>query len=338
MSTFTRAAVTSQQLSLVAMEEASRQGLREADLDHLLLALVISEQSAGQALRRLGITQPAARDAVEAQHSAQLASLGIDPAETTSGPIVFHKTSGYEWSKRAGDLMVRASGKKKKGDAAAVLRELVSEPSGLIVQILQRLGTTPASVLDALTEVERAETERGDGEDSGTATPRRAASRGETTVSVTSFVPARAEDIWALISDPLRMPEWHPAVGRVDATPLPGTTEQWTGYAHSTRPDGKPIRMKEKYVRRDIERVSAIQPTSVVWRMSMPDAPPSVVRELTLDVTSAEGGATLRLTEVAPASRGWRRVVWAPLRPVRRFVSWLTLFQAGGGVSRVFRA
>lgn len=331
MSTFTRAAATSQQLSLVAMEEASRQGLREADLDHLLLALVVSEQNAGRALRRLGITQPAAREAVEAQHFAQLASVGIDPAQTTSGPIVFHKTSGYDWTKRAGDLIVRASGKKKKGDAAAVLRELLAEPSGLIAHILQRLGTTPSAVLDTLAEIERA-----DG-DIATAKPGHEASRGKTTVSVTSFVPAPAEDVWALISDPQRMPEWHPAVCRVDATPLSGTTHTWTGYAHATRPDGKPIRMKEKYVRRDIERVSATPPTSVAWRMSMPNAPHTVVRELNLDLTSAEGGTTLRLAEVTPPSRGWRRIVWAPLRPVRRFVSWLTLFQAGAGVSRVFR-
>lgn len=331
MNWFTRAAATSQQLSLISMQEASRQGLREADLDHLLLALVISEQSAGRALRRLGITLPAARAAVEAQHAAQLALLGIDAPRPAPGPIVFHETAGYDWTARARDLITHVTDEKKRGDAAAVLRDLLAEPSGLITQILQRLETTPGAVLDTLAEIER-------GEHDTTAKPRRATSRGETSVSVTSFVPASADDIWALISDPLRMPEWHVAVGRMDAAPVAGTANQWTGYAHTTRPDGKPLRVKDQYVRRVIERVSVTQPTSVVWRMSMPDAPHTVVRELSLDLTSAEGGTNLRLTEVAPPSRGWRRIVWAPLRPLRRFVGWLTLFQAGGGVSRAFRA
>ncbi|STX14066.1 Uncharacterised protein [Kytococcus sedentarius] len=40
MNKLVRAAQTSQSLSLAAMEEASRLGLREADIDHLFLALV----------------------------------------------------------------------------------------------------------------------------------------------------------------------------------------------------------------------------------------------------------------------------------------------------------
>lgn len=53
MNKLVRAAQTSQSLSLAAMEEASRLGLREADIDHLFLALVINDQSAGRALREL---------------------------------------------------------------------------------------------------------------------------------------------------------------------------------------------------------------------------------------------------------------------------------------------
>ena len=41
MNKLVRAAQTSQSLSLAAMEEASRRGLREADIEHLFLALVI---------------------------------------------------------------------------------------------------------------------------------------------------------------------------------------------------------------------------------------------------------------------------------------------------------
>jgi hypothetical protein len=70
-------AATAQALSLTAMEEASRRGQREADIDDLFLALVVSEQIAGQVLRWTGITLDAALEAVAAQHAAQLESIGI---------------------------------------------------------------------------------------------------------------------------------------------------------------------------------------------------------------------------------------------------------------------
>ncbi len=47
MSRFTDSASTSYSLSITAMEEASRVGQREADIDHLFLALTVSEQTAG---------------------------------------------------------------------------------------------------------------------------------------------------------------------------------------------------------------------------------------------------------------------------------------------------
>lgn len=150
MNKLVRAAQTSQSLSLAAMEEASRLGLREADIDHLFLALVINDQSAGRALRELGIDIDNARLAVEEQRDAQLTSLGIEASFPEAGRIVFHETDGYEWTPRARDLIAKSSSKGKPGDAAAVLRELVAEPSGLITEILRRLGTTPDALIERL--------------------------------------------------------------------------------------------------------------------------------------------------------------------------------------------
>jgi len=84
MSKFVRAAQTSQSLSLAAMEEASRAGLRVADLEHLFLALVISDQPAGGSLRSMGIDLDGARRAVEEAHAAQLASLGVLPGDVVN--------------------------------------------------------------------------------------------------------------------------------------------------------------------------------------------------------------------------------------------------------------
>ncbi|MFT4280831.1 Clp protease N-terminal domain-containing protein [Microbacterium sp.] len=150
MSKFVRAAQTSQSLSLVAMEEASRLGVREADIEHLLLALVLNDQNAGRALRSLGVDIEAARQAVAEQHDTHLASLGIDAEFPAPGRIVFHETDGYQWRKRASDLLARSAGKGRDGDAGAVLRELLIEPSGLIVDILERLGVTPQRVREEL--------------------------------------------------------------------------------------------------------------------------------------------------------------------------------------------
>ena len=112
MSKFTRAASTSHTLSLAAMEEASRLGQRTADIDHLFLALALSEQAAGQVLRSFGITLDSAREAVAAQHTAQLASLGVETVVPEPGSIVFHKTGGYEWSPR---LSSSSSGQAREG-------------------------------------------------------------------------------------------------------------------------------------------------------------------------------------------------------------------------------
>lgn len=196
MSKLSRAAATSQTLSLVAMEEASRLGLREADLEHLLLALVVSDQPAGVALRAAGITLVDARAAVGALHDEQLASLGIHAGLPAPGRIVFHETGGYEWSRRASDLIGRAAGRGRAGDAAAVLRELLAEPSGLVGDLLDRLGTTARTVLAELDRAEEA--------------PRARATRqhapGTVSGASDTFVPAPVAVVWALVSDPPASP------------------------------------------------------------------------------------------------------------------------------------
>ncbi len=115
MSKFTDAAATSHTLSIAAMEEASRVGQRTADIDHLFIALVLNEQTAGQVLRSLGITLSAARDAVDKQHAEQLAALGVQ-AVAEPGKIVFHETRGCEWQERAVELIRRASRGDKRRD------------------------------------------------------------------------------------------------------------------------------------------------------------------------------------------------------------------------------
>ncbi|RZU60934.1 Clp protease N-terminal domain-containing protein [Zhihengliuella halotolerans] len=329
MNKLVRAAQTSQSLSLAAMEEASRLGLREADIDHLFLALVINDQSAGHALRELGIDIDSARLAVAEQHNQQLAALGIEASFPEAGQIVFHETDGYEWSPRARDLIAKSSGKGKAGDAAAVLRELVAEPSGLMTDILDRLGTTSDSLLKVLDE---------SGSPAGTTTAAMKKVKSRTAGSVETFVPAPIDDVWTLLADPTRIPEWESSIGVVDQTsqdPTPGTT--WEGTAPTNYPNGKPAKIKPQFRRRSIELVTAHPPGTIAWSFGYPDAARSnpVVTEFAL--TSTIGGTQVQIIKSWARRRGWRRLLALPLRPIEKFLVWISLFQSGSAISRIFR-
>lgn len=329
MNKLARTAQTSQSLSLAAMEEASRLGLREADIEHLFLALVINDQPAGRALRELGINIDSARLAVTEQHNEQLAALGVEASFPEAGQIVFHETNGYEWSRRARDLIANSSGKGKAGDASAVLRELVAEPSGLISDVLGRLGTTPGAVLELLDEL---------GSPAHTTTSAATQVTRRTMGSVETFVSAPMEEVWALLADPARIPEWETSIGAVDDTgqaPTPGTT--WAGAASTRYPDGRPLKIKPQFRRRSIDLVTARRPGTIAWSFGYPDIARSnsVLTEFALRSTA--GGTQVQIIRSWSRRRGWRGLIAFPLRPIQKLLLWITLFQIGSAISRTFR-
>lgn len=340
MSKLSRAAATSQSLSLTAMEEASRHGRREADLEHMLLAVVVCDEPAGRALRGLGVTLAAARDAVEAYHGEQVASLGITAEMPAAGPIVFHETRGYEWTGRASDLLVGAASRGRAGDAGAVLRDLLDEPSGLVVDLLAHLGLDRAGVLRALEAAEAAETTRSS---SSSLQPARTGGGRRPTVhavarTVSTFVPAPVEDVWALVSDPARISVWQPAVEPFDTGGLPvvpGTT--WPARSATTTPDGSRARVRPAFRRRSVELVTLAPSEEVAWRFGFPDAVGSRSYLVELHLDPVAGGARLTTTMSWPRRGGWRGAVGVPLRPVQRLVLWFSVFQVGAAVSRAFR-
>ncbi|QYM75996.1 SRPBCC family protein [Leucobacter luti] len=330
MSKFTAAASTSHTLSLAAMEEASRAGQRTADIDHLLIALVLNEQIAGQVLRSFGITLDTAREAVAEQHADHLAALGIQLTSPGSGKIVFHETNGYEWSERALGVFKRASETGKCGDASAVLRELVSESSGMIEAVLKRLGATPEAVTEKLDEAHRYPVHQ----------PQRFVRADALSGSSEAFVPASPERVWELLDDPLRMPEWEPSIGSVEGAPLTiKAGETWTALARTERPDGKPIPMKPGFVTQQVELVAHEEPRFIEWRFTYPDAPQANARRIRVELEYAAGGTQLRLAlawERNP-NRPRRPFLGFVMRPVFRFVLWMQLSQLGSGISRTFR-
>jgi hypothetical protein len=351
MSRFTRYATTSQTLSLVAMEEASRRGLREADLADLLLALTLSDQPAGRVLRELGITIDAGRAAVEAYHKGQIASLGITTSLPPAGNIVFHETGGYEWSKRALDVIRSAGRKGRTADATAVLRELLDEPSGVVTDLLVQLDTTPTKVLAGLDSIPAAAAKR-------TSPPHR---RGELRGVSEAFVPAPVQSVWALLSLPGRVPEWEPSIEAVETsdtstthqvptTHSTPTTEDagqandkpevggtWIAHARTTHPNGKPLKVHDKFRRRALELLQAAPQARIVWRFSYPDATTSPSVITSFDLTAITGGTQLTITMTLARLPGRRALLSLALLPVRRFLVWIRLNQISGSISRTFR-
>ncbi|KJL25283.1 Clp amino terminal domain protein [Microbacterium oxydans] len=331
MSRLVQAAGTMHTLSLAAMEEASRFGVRDTDIDHLLLALTIDPDTGGQILRGMGAGLDAARAAVAAQHAAQLESVGVATGVDEPGRIVFHETSGYEWTDRALAVWTVASSGRRRGDSAAVLRALVDEPSGLVEEILRRLDVDPDTLrsrLDDTRVVDPARTDRLD-EKSFSA-------------SRSIFVPAPVEDVWELLSSASRIPEWDHGVGEVGSAIAP--TGPWEARTITVR-NGKPVTVKESYERQQIFLDRFEDRAFVTWRFTYPDASISTSRVLAFALEHAAGGMQIQVTltwEVERRRRGIlhsirRRMLRPIARPVAHILTYFQLTQTESGISRVFR-
>jgi uncharacterized protein YndB with AHSA1/START domain len=322
---------TSHTLSITAMEEASRRKERTAGIEHLFLALVLSEQRAGQLLRSLGITLETARDAIERQHEEQLNSLGIRTESPQPGRITFHETGAVDWHPRALEIIKNSARDGKRGDAAAILRELVVEPSGLIEAVLGRLGTTPATVIARLDEAERHAHDAVGGTEADSLSGTREC-----------FVPAPIDRVWELLADPARMPEWEPGTGWIEAPPaVVSVGSTWTAHAVTEHPDGRPSRVKAQHRSARVETTAWQEGLLGEWRFTWPDAPKANARVIRIELEPAAGGSHLHITTVW-VHRGRRRNVLRAaagrvLRPVHHFAIWLQLSQLAAAISRVFR-
>lgn len=329
MSRFTHAMATSHTLSLAAMEEASRVGRRTADVTDLLLALVVSEQTAGQVLRSLGITLEDARAVIAEQHRTQLSGLGVEIEVPVAGPMVFDRTGGYDWDEPSLAVFAGASRGVAVGDASAVLRELLREPSGIIETVLQSLRVTPDAVASALDAVAPA------------TAPAASAPKGERlTRQAEAFAPASIADVWALVSDPARLPEWDGTIGTVHADPgsPPRAGQSWRATARDTRPDGSAVRVKARYATQLVTLVTA-DAHDVTWRITTPDAPGANARRVAVRLEPAAGGTHVRVDfgwerTTTRIRRPWTAVLMAPL--VRPIV-WMQATQLAAGIARVFR-
>jgi uncharacterized protein YndB with AHSA1/START domain len=108
---------------------------------------------------------------------------------------------------------------------------------------------------------------------------------------------AAPDEVWRLVSDPSRLPEWWPGVTRVEGA----GSESWTTVL--TSPKGKSVRA-------DFSRVDAAAPERLVWRQEVEGSPFERILAAavtTLELSPAEGGGTRVAIALDQKPRGWAR-------------------------------
>jgi uncharacterized protein YndB with AHSA1/START domain len=116
-----------------------------------------------------------------------------------------------------------------------------------------------------------------------------------------TVVPAAQEEVWELVSDPARLPQWWPGVTRVEDA----FGEAWTTVLSSPR---------GKTVRADYTRMEAERPSLIVWRHEVEESPfERILAESVTTVVLAPAGEGTRVAiALEQKPRGWAR--FAPLQ------------------------
>jgi uncharacterized protein YndB with AHSA1/START domain len=114
-------------------------------------------------------------------------------------------------------------------------------------------------------------------------------------------VRATPEEVWGLVSDPARLPQWWPGVTRVEEA----SADAWTTVLSS--PKGKSVRI-------DYSRVEAEPVRRVVWRQEVEESPfERILASATTEIALAEDADGTRVTvSLEQRPRGWAR--FAPLQ------------------------
>jgi uncharacterized protein YndB with AHSA1/START domain len=112
-----------------------------------------------------------------------------------------------------------------------------------------------------------------------------------------TLVQEPVEEVWRVVSDPARLPDWWPGVTRVeDASAL-----TWTTVLQSA---------KGKAVRADYTRVAASEPSQISWSQELEGTPFEriLVEAITsISLSAADGGTRVELS-LDQTPRGWAKL------------------------------
>jgi uncharacterized protein YndB with AHSA1/START domain len=110
-------------------------------------------------------------------------------------------------------------------------------------------------------------------------------------------LPAGPAEVWGVVSDPARLPQWWPGVSRVEEA----SPEAWTNVL--TSPKGKTVRA-------DYTRIEAEKPRRVLWRHEVEGSPFEriLARSTTEIALAADDDRTRVQIAVSHQPRGWARL------------------------------
>jgi uncharacterized protein YndB with AHSA1/START domain len=110
-------------------------------------------------------------------------------------------------------------------------------------------------------------------------------------------VPAAPADVWRVVSDPARLPQWWPGVSRVEEA----SPEAWTKVL--TSPKGKTVRA-------DYTRLEAEEARRLLWRHEVEESPfERILTQSTTEIVlEPEDGRTRVEIAVSQQPRGWARL------------------------------
>ncbi len=216
-------------LMTAATDEAARLGHGDVDVDHVLLALLVTGGRSTGVLSRAGLDLSAARTAMAEVQRQDLASLGVPvpvpPPLAGRAPGV--GTAALPWSDRARRALAPLP---DGGPDTAVLVAVLSDEGSPARRLLEQAGVDADGVLAAALVA------------GGPADPgpdREADARARTTTHTRTVAVPRA-DLWAVVSDPRRRPDWDDSVAVVRSLD-DGSFETLDALARTLAAPGEPI-------------------------------------------------------------------------------------------------
>lgn len=280
---------------LAADEEAARAGHAEVDVDHLLLGLLATGGTAARALSAAGLDLGAARRAQVAVQQEDLAALGVtaDVPPPASGRTYATGTAGLRWSDRARRALAELP---DSASDTGLLTAVLADEQGPARRLLARAGIDAAAVLAAA----RAADEQAEPE------PTAAGPAGWTAVHDQAVAVPRA-DVWRVVADPQRRPEWDDSVALVRR--VHGRSfEALDALARTLAPAGEPVAdpgLVSTHVLTAVEEGRLLE-----WEVRYPAR--GHTEWLRVELADDGAGCRVTLRHRDGAARGWARLL-APL-------------------------
>lgn len=304
-----------------ARTAAAARGAALIDTQDLFIALTLDAGTTGAALRNLGVTEEKAQRALASLESSLLATLGMQ--EVPARQPLPH-LSGFNFTDRSQKLLQQTL------TPQALALALLTEPTGVITEALERCGVSTEQVRETLTL-------SAEGASNSAAEEQAGASSADGTrlgASRQIFIPAPAESIWNLIKDPTQLASWVPSLDQVEPHPTDGV---WLGSTTDLDQTKKFGRVQNEALTRSIRQTQLSHTPAdyrVTYELGFPQQPRFNTQLIEVTLLPQDSGALAQVTSSwlrAPEAnlprslRLLRRPLGAAMRPVTR---WTTTIQA----------